>query len=50
MRKPNNFNVFGTNLYIYILVPKTIEIIWVSAAHTASYNFISLTPLFFNKI
>ena len=35
---------------INILVPKTIEIIWVSAAHTASYNFISLTPLFFNKI
>ena len=36
--------------YIYILVPKTIEIVWVSGAHTASYNFISLTPLFFKKI
>ena len=33
-------------IYIYILVPKTIEIVWVSAAHKASYNFISLTPLF----
>ena len=29
---------------------KKIEIVWVSAAHTASYNFISLTPLFIYKI
>ena len=25
-------------MYIYILDPKTIEIVWVYAAHTASYN------------
>ena len=31
--------------YIGILVTKTIENIWVSAAHAASYNFISLTFL-----
>ena len=24
--------------------PKTIEIVWASAAHTASHNCISLTP------
>ena len=33
-----------------IIYSKTIGSVWVSAAHTASYNCISLTPYFFYKI